>query len=525
MLASLNVSSFNNFWGQPLSLADRLFGSASRICITVGLYFGAIALLRLLLFPGVAEDDAEQFYYAQSWALGYKGSQPPLFTWLVKGAETFVGVGVPALFIIKYITLFGFYVFSYLTARSIIRDPVLAVFAAFSPVALYYIGWDSVVNYSNSLLLATSQAATLYAIFRLRVSANPGNYVMLGLAVACGLLAKYNFMLSLLPLLIAGMYDHGIRRHLYSPKVFITVIIVLFATLPHGYWAATDAEGLATVLNSTARPWESASSWAMGTFKGLGKLVVGIVAFTLPASLLMLACFARPLIKSRKQCSEATKFLEIYFGCYFFILVAVVIGAQATDIQNHWLMGMLPFSLYVFVRLDGCAQEISGRARKCFGGSLVVISLAVIVALAGRSIIAPDTCRKCNFFIPWADISSEIRAAGFNGGTIVAFDYPNQISGNLRRYFPDTRVMSARFSPLRAPSKKSNGSCLIIWSPNAEPAGYERQRAIQYANLLLNASLSGKERAKDLSAHIQGSDGRTITLQYTLIKEGAGDCR
>lgn len=508
-----------------MSIVDKLFGSTTRICCTVGLYFCAIAILRLWIFPGVAEDDAEQFYYAQSWALGYKGSQPPLFTWLVKVAEAVVGVGALALFLVKYLILFGFYIFSYLAARAIIQDRGLAIFAAFSPVALYYVGWDGVVNYSNSLILAMSQAATLYALLRLRRQAHFGTYVFLGIAIASGFLAKYNFVLSLLPLLIAGFWHPDIRRGLQSPKIILTIVVILCAVLPHGYWATTDPQGLATVLNSSARPWDSAAHWAVGTLSGLGKLVVGVVAFTLPASLLMFACFARPMVNSRKNDTEITRFFEIYFACYFVILIIVVVATQATDIQNHWLMGMLPFSLYVFARLDGRAQDISERARKCFGGALIVLSLAVIVALAGRSIIAPDTCRKCNFFIPWADISNEIRAAGFNGGTIVAFDYPNQISGNLRRYFPDSRVMSARFSPLQAPPKKSNGSCLIIWSPNAKPAGYERQRAIQYANLLLNASLSGEERVNDLSAHIQGSDGRTVTLQYTLIKEGTGDCR
>jgi hypothetical protein len=508
-----------------LLLVDKFFGSTARVCFTVGLYFSAITILRLWIFPGVAEDDAEQFYYAQSWALGYKGSQPPLFTWLVKVAEAVFGVGALALFIVKYLILFGFYFFSYLTARAIIQDRGLAIFAAFSPVALYYVGWDGVVNYSNSLILAASQAATLYALLRLRHQAHFGTYLFLGLAISCGFLAKYNFVLSLLPLLVAGLWQPDIGRGLRSRKIILTIVVILCAVLPHGYWAITDPQGLATVLNSSVRPWDSASHWAVGTLSGLAKLVVGIVAFTLPASLLMIACFARPMMNSRKSGAEITQFFEIYFVCYFAILIITVVGTQATDIQNHWLMGMLPFSLYVFARLDGHAQDITERARKFFGGSLVVMSLAVIVALTGRSIIAPDTCRKCNFFIPWADISSEIRTAGFNGGTIVAFDYPNQISGNLRRYFPESRVMSARFSPLQAPPIKSNGGCLIIWSPNAEPTGYERQRVTQYANLLLNASLSGEERVNDLSAHIQGSDGRAITVQYTLIKEGAGDCR
>lgn len=485
--------------------------------------------MRVWLFPGVAEDDAEQFYYAQSWALGYKGSQPPLFTWLVKGAESIMGVGVGPLFAVKYATLFGFYVFYYLTARLIINDRMLAAFAALSPVAFYYIGWDSVVNYSNSLMLAASLAATLFALLRLRIHSGLGNYAILGLAIACGFLAKYNFALSLIPLLIAGLFHPEIRRNLVSFKIIITVSVVVSLVTPHAYWAISDVEGLATVFDSSARPWQAAENWALGAASGLGKLIVGMIAFVMPAGVFIAMCFARPLIWSRKDTNMIIRFFETYFLCYALIMIALVLGTQATDVQNHWLMGMLPFPLYVFARLDKKAADIGLSAKQSYLAVLCVSSIAVIAVLGGRALIAPETCRKCNFFLPWADISNQIKSAGFKGGTIVAFDYPNQISGNLRRYFPNSRVMSARFSPLKPPPAKTlknePGSCLIIWSPKVEPAGYERRSAIQYANALLNASLSIDMPGETITFPIHGSDNRLISFGYILEKDGSGNCR
>ena len=508
---------------------DRLLLSPIRLIGLIATYFIVIAVMRVWLFPGVAEDDAEQFYYAQSWALGYKGSQPPLFTWLVKAAESIMGVGVGALFAVKYATLFGLYGFYYLTAHLIIKDKMLAAFAGLSPVAFYYIGWDSVVNYSNSVMLAASLAATIFMLFRLRTHSSFVHYALLGLVITCGLLAKYNFVLSLVPLIIAGLFHSEIRRSLISLKIILTAAVVLILVMPHGYWAITDVEGLVTVFDVSARPWQAADNWVFGVASGMGKLIVGMIAFVMPAGLFMVLCFARPIIHSRKETNTTIRFFEIYFLFYALIMVFLVLATQATDIQNHWLMGMLPFPLYVFARLDQKAEDIGLRAKRSYLILLCVCSIAVIGVLGGRALVAPETCRKCNFFLPWAGISNEISSAGFKSGTIVTFDYPNQISGNLRRYFPDARVMSARFSPLKPPPPqtldKEPGSCLIIWSPKIEPAGYERRRAIEYANKLLNTSFTTDRSGKTVTAPIHGSDSRTISFRYILEKDGSGDCR
>jgi len=44
------------------------------------IYLAVLFVLRVALFPGASEDDAEQLIYAQTWAWGYNTNQPPLYT-------------------------------------------------------------------------------------------------------------------------------------------------------------------------------------------------------------------------------------------------------------------------------------------------------------------------------------------------------------------------------------------------------------------------------------------------------------
>lgn len=63
--------------------------------------------VRLLSSNVLHLDDAEQFEYAQNFALGYK-NQPPLYTWLVQGVAFFFGLNIVSILATKNLIFLGF---------------------------------------------------------------------------------------------------------------------------------------------------------------------------------------------------------------------------------------------------------------------------------------------------------------------------------------------------------------------------------------------------------------------------------
>lgn len=55
------------------------------------------------------------------------------------------------------------------------------------------------------------------------------------------------------------------------------------------------------------------------------------------------------------------------------------------------------------------------------------------------------------------------RRAGFERGTILSHFYPHQIGGNLRPYFPASRIASTKYRRYRPPGAPSSGQCLLLW--------------------------------------------------------------
>ncbi|HBC05980.1 MAG TPA: hypothetical protein DC046_00170, partial [Rhodospirillaceae bacterium] len=63
-----------------------------------------------------------------------------------------------------------------------------------------FIGWETVVSYSHTVLLLAAMAAAFWLILRLETRSGWADYLWIALAITMGLLAKYNFILFLVPL-------------------------------------------------------------------------------------------------------------------------------------------------------------------------------------------------------------------------------------------------------------------------------------------------------------------------------------
>ena len=74
------------------ALTGRIIAAGpGRLAVALATYVTVLLVLRLTLFPGGSDDDAEILYYTQSWALAYKTGQPPLYAWLTRAAEAVMG--------------------------------------------------------------------------------------------------------------------------------------------------------------------------------------------------------------------------------------------------------------------------------------------------------------------------------------------------------------------------------------------------------------------------------------------------
>jgi len=180
-----------------------------------------------------------------------------------------------------------------------------------------------------------------------------------------------------------------------------------------------------------------------------------------------------------------------------------------------------PLPLYLLLRIKVFTDGGGAKRRlHWFTAALLVVALAVPAGLVGRGLVGPETCRKCNFFVPYEELARSLVVAGFSAGTIVAVDRPNQIAGNLRRYFPHARVISTRWRdympPLHAAGPAGGGrrmrADLVRWAVRGW-GGADAGRGI--------AGWHSRAQADDLPPHL-ASPAAQSGQTSVLVLRGAG---
>ena len=514
-------------------LTRGIIGAGSaRLSVALATFIAVLFVLRLSLFPGASDDDGEILYYTQSWGLLYKGNQPPLYAWLILAAEAVAGPVMAAVLAVKFLLLGAFYAFAYLAGRRLFADGLFAALAPLALVACFFIGWDAVVNYSHTILLLAAMAAVLWLTLRLENRNGWTDYLWLALAIAAGMLAKYNFALFLLPLL-AGAWRHGgLRPRVFCPTFWIALALAgLLAAAPLAAFLG-DAGAVSGAVGA-GRLFPPVDDRLAAAVRGLTQFTVsslGMVSPLLPLAVFMFPRAMGPLPHPMPRLIQSGRFLEAYLVTLVLLAVAAILVTGASDVRNNWLVVWFPAAFYLLLRIKVFTDAASGDRGRALAGRLhwfavclLVIALAVPVGLIVRGAVGPETCRKCNFFIPYGDLARSLASAGFTTGTVVAEDRPNQLAGNLRRYFPKARTISTRWRDYRPPLPKSPpqsapGKCLVIW------LGDGGGGALALATKLRGAPIPDDVTRRRVTLPLPRNGDRRLTWSY-LVMDGMGECR
>src|SRR6266403_1300346 len=203
--------------------------------IALGVYFGLQILTRSLVSNGLQTDEAEQLLLTQDWKWGY-GSQPPLYTWILSVLFSGLGIKVFTLSLLKNVLLFGIYVFVFLSAREIFREPKLAALAAAALLLFPNIAWESQRDQTHLVLATMISAATLFAFLRLLKTKSLAWYAVSGALIGLGALSKYNYLFFPVSLLLAALSIPRLRPFIFTWKSLVALAVLAAVTAPHISW-------------------------------------------------------------------------------------------------------------------------------------------------------------------------------------------------------------------------------------------------------------------------------------------------
>jgi hypothetical protein len=491
-------------------------GNGRRETALAVLVLVALALAHLgvrLAISGTAElDEAEQLVLTQTLALGYD-DQPPLYTWLQALAFAALGVGIPALAVLKNALLFGTHLFVFLSSRLVLGRAWPALAASLALYLLPQIAWESRRDLTNSVLATMLAAATFHVVLRLR-GAPPSGYLLAGGLVAAGLLSRYTFGVFAAALLGAawwrGAPAPGARRGL-----LLALGVAAALTAPHGLWLLREGP---------ADPWELSEKLGLGAgggppavaARGLGALAWAAVRFVAPLAVAALVCWPRALAPLRDAQAHARvrRLLERFFAVAFVLLAAGVLALGMTRFKDRWLQPVL-FLTPLYLTSRALAGGTSLRRVRRFTGLALLAGVATVLAPAAQMWAGPRLGQYSRLQVPFAGLAEEIRRAGFRGGTILAGDV--FLAGNLRLRFPRARVLTPE---LPRAGVAEGRPLLVVWRADGPDAGLPPKLAQLAARVTAGPLEAGLVPRR--AAARAGPDGRGYEVEFLVLPPPTG---
>ena len=516
------------------------------ITLLIVVYLLAHFLLRLTFGPVLGLDDAEQTLFAQQWVWSYRFEQPPLFTWLLYPTFELMGVNFVALAIWRYIWLAVILAGSYRLllvwfhwGKDAAEDRLYAALGMLSLLLIYVVAYFSHHDLTHTTVMTAFIVLGLMQFTRLVEKPDWKNYLLLGCVFAGGLLGKWNYVIFCAALTFACLLVPAYRSLILTPKILIAIAAVTLLVLPTLVFVAGLERPYVNIAESAlSSPKVTSMGSVLG--KGTGKLIGSLLVYALPFLLFAGIIFFKPLragwsglrsfqagpphvqISSGKTALLISPQLLIAFtlvGIGMLWLLVPTLGA--VRFTERWMQPVFypfPFLVLMLVRLG---QPGYDRIRR-YLISVVVFSLIVFIARFGMAHFSADRCGSCRALIPFPELTEQIKATGFEKGTIIADRF--HIGGNMRVAFPDSRVIDPHYPMDVWPGETGQGQCLWVWE--TARTGEEPPAHFQtYVEEDLDAEWRLPDQRGTATALLHGSDERTFELTWWLFEQPLGNCR
>ena len=435
----------------------------------IGLYPIAHIVLRIWETPNIAKNDVQEAISAQVWAWGYHPRNPPLHTWLVMSSYAVFGVRLMAHVVLKYVLLGGVLGFAYLCGRRLLPSRTLAALSALSLTLMAPFAWTVHTALTHTLLLAALNLATLWAALRLTSHRRLVDYLIFGVMIALGFLAKYSFALFFIPLIAAMCTQAELRRALLDKRILLSIGVALTLFAPHGLWMLDERFDFLRFLAEKQRS-EIPQPYFLDIVNGLGALTFAALSFLVPLLFIVPIVFRRAFRVRAMSPWASTMALLVALSLGLLLLDVLVLRATQFE-QRYMMCALLAAPLAVFQRLD--PAKVSSRSLDFFAVAIAIIAAIAFTAFAGRALLEQRSCHRCWEEMPTYALVREARLAGFVDGTIIADHY--NVAGNMRLAFPNSRVFAGNYFVAQPPFA-GPGQCLLVW--NARNAGDSLPRAI-----------------------------------------------
>jgi 4-amino-4-deoxy-L-arabinose transferase-like glycosyltransferase len=461
--------------------------------------------LRLFFSQTLQVDDAEQIRHAQYLLLGYPIPQPPLYSWLSWGMFQIFGTGLLALTLLKYTIISLTFWFTWLVSGQLFQHLQTRHIATFSYLLMPSFAWHMHQGFTNTILLGLGIILSLHALLSLQKNISIKNYLYFGFSLGVGLMAKYSFLLFMVPLLLSATTITSFKKIFINQKILLSIGVFILVIGPHAHWLTQHYQEI--FLSIDQKLEVTSNNLLLDRIKSAGRFIGTAIAFVIPFSLIFFMTSWREIfnIDKKNKVNDSSLLLGRF---YLIIITSVFLLAFFVSMPHfkvRWFHPiMMIFPLWMLTRIER-QMLLSRSIMRWFTSIVAIFAVSILLIRIVQVSIGPDLGQYGRLNrpiveslerIPGEVIKNSILTTrdGFLGAHLLSLYPKNSIAIHTTLYKPDLYSVEKH--------------CLWIWDDD---------EYFEY--------LSKPKSIKDNSHKIiTVNNGETIySLHYDLIP--AKDCK
>ncbi|MBY5756551.1 hypothetical protein HFO07_07790 [Rhizobium leguminosarum] len=484
----------------------------SWIFVLLAAYFALQVGVRLATSHSLDLDEAEQAFRSQWLAAGY-GPQPPFYNWLQYTVFQFAGVSLTALSIVKNLLLFISYLLYGLTARLVLRDKALVAIATLGLLTIPQMAFEMQRDLTHTVAVFFSASIFFYGFIRSLKQPSLASYLIAGIGIGFGLLAKYNFAILPAAALIAALSDARLRLRIFDWRLALTAVVALVITLPHLFWLKDNLD-FATARTLEKMTASGDASYLTQVAMGISSLALATISFAGLTVAVFAIVFGKSLRPALGSGSEWTRLLERMMLVFLAGILLLIVFGGAAGIKDRWLVPMLfILPLYFCLRIEAAGVTTDTAFRR-FIPILAVIMIGVPAALYGSVATARFTGHYERLNRPYAGMLETLRKQA-EPAAILAGD--SLLAGNLRQDIPNVLVLSMDY-PGFNPDLTSRRPLLLVWLL-PQKGGSEALPPAMAQWLRTNLGVSAPQASVIDVPYVQGRGDDSYRFGYAWVNQ------
>ena len=423
-------------------------------------YFGLHILLRVTISDSLDYDEAEQAMLSQ-WLLAGYTEQPPLYTWIQHSLFQLFGENVFSVSLLKNGLLYLTYAFVFFSSQIILKNTRAAILATCSLLLIPQIGWESQRDMTHTTLVVFAAAATLYQSMRLIEKQSYLNYLLFGVFLGIGFMAKANFGLFLVILLLTLLTFSKGRAVIFNWKILISLTALFALAGNYFFWMSNNQD---IVFSATKKFRRAIDNYYV---KGSLSLVTNSFLFLTPLWLFYLIFFPSGYdAKWWEERSFHQKFVTRYIGFFFLILLLVILIFKVTYVKDRWLQPLLfVVPILFFSRVP--VEKITSARYRAFLTVIGIAAASIYLAFTIRVLGASYIDRFSRLSYPFSPMAKDIRSKGFDSGLIISNN--RFLAGNMHLQFPTSPAFVPDYHFEDLPSTQGFTNGIVIWDADRYP--------------------------------------------------------